>query len=96
MRTTVKTIIAAALIAGGPAVFAATQGDDPKPASEGNMGHMMQGQEGKGHGMGMMGDGNMPMMKMMGQMNDMMETCNKMMQSKMENMDGTDGSTDQG
>ena len=96
MRTTVKTIIAAALIAGGPAVFAATQGDDPKPASEGNMGHMMQGQEGKGHGMGMRGDGNMPMMKMMGQMNDMMETCNKMMQSKMENMDGTDGSTDQG
>jgi hypothetical protein len=96
MRTTVKTIIAAALIAGGPAVFAATQGDDPKPASEGNMGHMMQGQEGKGHGMGMRGDGNMPMMKMMGQMNDMMETCNKMMQSKMENMDGPNGSTDKG
>ena len=96
MRTTVKTIIAAALIAGGPAVFAATQGDDPKPASEGNMGHMMQGQDGKSHGMGMMGDGNMPMMKMMGQMNDMMETCNKMMQSKMENMNGPDGSTDKG
>ncbi|WP_111747183.1 hypothetical protein [Salinisphaera orenii] len=96
MRTTVKTIIAAALIASVPAVFAATQGDDPKPASEGNMGHMMQGQEGKGHGMGMMGDGNMPMMKMMGQMNDMMETCNKMMQSKMENMNGPDGSTDKG
>ena len=44
----------------------------------------------------MMGDGNMPMMKMMGQMNDMMETCNKMMQSKMENMNGPDGSTDKG
>ena len=96
MRTTVKTIIAAALIAGVPAVFAATQGVDTKSTSADEMGHMMQGQEGKGHGMGMMGDGNMPMMKMMGQMNDMMETCNKMMQSKMENMDGTDGSTDQG
>ena len=96
MRTKVKTIIAAALIASVPAVFAATQGDGTKSASADNMGHMMQGQDGKSHGMGMMGDGNMPMMKMMGRMNDMMETCNKMMQRKMGNMDGPDGSTDKG
>ena len=95
MRTTVKTIIAAALIAGAPAVFAATPGDDTQSAPADNMGQMMQDDSEKGHGMGM-NNKDMPMMKMMTRMNDMMETCNKMMQSKMENMNGPDGSTDKG
>ena len=60
-----------------------------------NMGQMMQDDSEKGHGMGM-NNKDMPMMKMMTRMNDMMETCNKMMQSKMENMNGPDGSTDKG
>ena len=95
MRTTVKTIIAAALIAGAPAVLAATPGDDTQSAPADNMGQMMQDDSEKGHGMGMKNK-DMPMMKMMTRMNDMMETCNKMMQSKMENMNGPDGSTDKG
>jgi len=83
MHKTVKTILATSLIAAAPAVFAATQGDDTKPAPTDNTGQMMQDKGQMDHGMSMK-EGEMPMMKMMAQMNEMMATCNKMMKSKMK------------
>lgn len=91
MRKTVKTIVAASLIAATPAVFAATQGDVTKTEPTDNTGRMMQDDSGMGHDMGMK-NGDMPMMKMMSQMNEMMATCNKMMQSKMEKSANSKGS----
>lgn len=88
MRITLKTVIAAGLIAAAPGVFAATQVGNHQERPAGNMLQMTRDDSGMGHGMSMK-NGDMPMMKMM-------ETCNKMMQSKMENMNGPDGSTDKG
>ena len=59
--------------------------------------HESQGSKGSMMGSSMMGGGNM--MGMMGQMNEMMETCNKMMQGMMKNHDAqkpTGPSTGQG
>ncbi|GEM_PF-1562633 len=83
MRNTVKTLIATSLVAAAPLVFAATQGDDAKPAPAHDMGQMMQDNGQMDHGVNMK-DGEMPMMKMMAQMNEMMATCNKMMENKMK------------
>ncbi|WP_111748532.1 hypothetical protein [Salinisphaera orenii] len=95
MRTKVKTIVVASLIAASPAVFAAGQGNANKPNSADNKGQMMQGQ-GKMDHQGMMNNGKMPMKQMMSQMNEMMATCNKMMQRRMEKTDSTASNTDKG
>lgn len=86
MRKSIKRLTAAALVAVAlgavPLLFAATHHNNA--AGSGNMGHMMQGQDGAEHGMNMMGDGAMPMMKMMSQMSAMMATCAELMQSHMK------------
>ena len=82
MLKTVKTVIATGIIVAAPAVFAATQNDNA--ASSESMGQMGQ----MDNGMGNMHDGNM--MPMMARMNDMMETCNKMMQGMMKNSGSQD------
>lgn len=83
MRMKVKTLMAASLIAAAPAVFAATQSNATETAPNNKIGEMMQDDSGMDHSNGMK-NGDMPMMKMMSQMNEMMETCNTMMQTKME------------
>ena len=100
MRKTSRTLLtAAALITsliGATAVFAQDQQTPAQPpaAHEQNMPAMKQG-EGMGmgmmgeHGKGTMGQGDdmMPMAKMMTQMSEMMENCNKMMQAKAQQPD---------
>ena len=73
MRTNLNTLLGAAAIvtvlASGPTVYAA------ETQNQQGSGGMMQGGQG-----GMMQGGQGGMMNMMGQMSQMMETCNKMMQ----------------
>jgi len=95
MRMRVTTLVAASLIAASPVVFAAAQDNASGTAPAEKMHRMMQDDSGMGHGMGM-NNGDMPMKQMMTQMNEMMETCNKMMQSEMTDMNSADGSTDKG
>jgi hypothetical protein len=91
-RLTKAVTIALALagLAASPFAFAQDKPDarQPEPpASQQDMQDMMGGKQEDG-GMGMM-----PMMKMMTQMNEMMGTCNKMMQAMMSQ---TDGAADEG
>ena len=73
MRKSLVTIIAAAALATGIGVAPALYAHDSQGS---NMGSAMMGG-------GTMIDGGM--MKMMGQMGAMMENCNKVMQSMMDN-----------
>lgn len=95
MRKTLKNITAATLItasvAAAPAVFAATSNDNAQAK-----GQMMQGHDQMGGDMGMKQDSQMPMMKMMSQMNEMMATCNQMMQTQMKKSANPKGSADKG
>lgn len=78
MKAISKTLILALVVAGfasAPIAFAQEGADAKKPADGQNMQEMMKDQQSNG-GMGMM-----PMMGMMTQMNEMMATCNKMMQA---------------
>lgn len=73
MRRSTKTFAAAAAFAAGLATMP-LHAQDPKESSSGAT---MEG--------GMMGqDGMAGMMNMMTQMNEMMTTCNQMMQAKMD------------
>lgn len=76
-------------MAAAPTLLAAPRNSNAKDTAP--MSRMMQGQDQKGSGTGMMGGmgtmkngGNMPMMKMMAEMNQMMSNCNQMMQQKMD------------
>lgn len=100
-KAAVATVIALSLVV-APGAFAATQDAHPKDSAQTS--RMMQGKGQMGNGMDMMksnmtgsgktmGNGNMmPMMKMMGEMNRMMDNCNKMMERTMQNRT-TNGST---
>lgn len=98
MRNIIKkiatTTFIATFIVQAPTAFAATpshnNAQDPK-----DMGQMMQGHSQMG-GMGMQKGGQMPMMKMMAQMNEMMATCNKMMKAQMGKSAHPKGNTDKG
>jgi hypothetical protein len=69
MRTHLKTLLVASMLAAGLAIAPAIYAHDP----DGGSGSIM--------GRGMMGQGGMT--GMMGQMSSMMENCNRMMQAMM-------------
>lgn len=91
MRKLTNIFATASLIAvsmaAAPALLAAPQNSSAKDTAP--VSRMMQGQDQKGSGTGMMGNGmsgmmkngnKMPMMKMMAEMNRMMDNCNQMME----------------
>jgi hypothetical protein len=82
MLRSTKTFAAAAAFAAGLAAAPLHAQDSTESGSGAMMeGGGMMGQDGAG---GMMGQENAGMMNMMTQMNEMMTTCNKMMQAMMD------------
>ncbi|MEL0108373.1 MAG: hypothetical protein VW802_15710 [Rhodospirillaceae bacterium] len=77
MKKSIKTLAVALTLVTGLAAAPAIYADESSGSQGSKMGSGMMGQD------GMMGQGNM--MGMMGQMNQMMATCNKMMKSMMDN-----------
>lgn len=89
VKTLIATGIATALLAGAPLVFAASQSSPAHGADQTNQALQHNGRmrnramDGGMMGRGMTGGGMMPMMRMMGEMNQMMETGDQMMQGQM-------------
>ena len=85
MRKHLKTTFAIAALAIGLLATATVMAHESESPKNSMMGQGMMGQGMMGQGMmgqnQMMGGG---MMNMMGQMSQMMETCNEMMQSRMD------------
>lgn len=94
MKNMTATMLLTASVVLSPALFAATPNDNTAQDG-GDMGQMMQRQSQTG-GMGMNQGDQMPMMTMMSQMNEMMATCNKMMQGQMDSSTHPKGSADKG
>lgn len=87
MRKTTKNLIGMGTIAvaavTAPALLASPQNQGAPDRSEPNAHSSVDQPSRMGEGMGMM-HGDMPMMGMMTQMNQMMRNCNQMMEAKLQ------------
>ncbi len=85
MRKSLKTLIVASVLAAGVAVAPTLSAHETQNPQGPTMGQGMMGHGGMMGPGGMMGHGGMT--NMMGQMSQMMETCNKLMQGAVEKRD---------
>ncbi|MGF6227512.1 uncharacterized protein HemX [Inquilinus ginsengisoli] len=86
MRDTFKALVAAAALVAGLTAATTVFGQEQKTPTQPPAAHD-QAEPGMMQGEGMMGHQGDGMMKMMTQMSEMMENCNKMMQTKAQQSD---------
>lgn len=85
LRALLATVAVAAVLTGGPALYAYAQTPNhPNQSSGGEMGGGSMMNQGSGNTKGGQGD-MMGMMNMMQQMSQMMDTCNQMMKGMSQN-----------